>query len=221
MDLMRAFSVMLSGITAADASDRQVNGILRWRELVHEAVKRSPGGTNRAEGTSVGVVASETHLGWRIASGYLIKALRKQENTADLDYAHAIATAEMAESEAASAQAAAAEAMLAAEACAATVIGIAAAAACVAEAGAQAAAASAALARAAEAREFAEASMAWGIAAKEARTFGTRLLADENAIAFPVGEALRAAGGPAEVYGDRHALTMDGCRPLAMRGGPR
>jgi hypothetical protein len=232
VNLLSAFGVMLGGLHAADAPGRQVTGILRWRELVHEAVKRSPGGTSRAEGTSTGVVASETHLEWRIASGHILDALRKQQHAAELDYEQAVMTAAAAEqeaaladSEAASAQMAAAQEQAAAQACASgdqegqAAAHAAAAAGLAAIAGAAAARAEDARRRARAAEKLAEASMAWGIAAKNARTFGKRLLAGENAIAFPVAEAIRAAGGPAEVYGAKHALTME--RPLAMRGGPR
>lgn len=221
MDLMRAFMVMLGGVTAADAPRRQVNGILVWRDYVYEAVKRAaavPGG-DRA-GTEVDLVTpSGTHLEWRMAAGAILDALAEQANAADVAYAKALA--------------AEAAAMRAAEEAAAEAVACMAAAAAADDAGEAAgylAEAEMWRARAAEWREearrqaaIAAAAMAWGIAARDAIAFGVFLVAQENDVAFPVGEALAAAGGPSEVYGEKHALTLDGgaARPLAIRGGAR
>lgn len=224
MDLMRAFTVMLGGITAADASSRQVNGILTWRDYVYEAVKRGqevPGADG--QGTYVALVtSSETHLQWRLAAGAILEALAEQANAADAIYAQAKAAEQAAEKAAQEARDAAKAALAMAadfaligdELTAAYYVALAATAEaeavrCDEEAKRQAA--------------IAAAAMMWGIAARDAIACGSALVAQENAVAFPVGEAIAAAGGVDEVYGEKRALTTDGGggRPLAIRGGAR
>ena len=235
MSLMRAFTVMLRDVTAEDASARQVNGILTWREYVHEAVRRGeglPGSPSRA----VLITDSLTHARWKVAAEAILEDLAEQANDADVLYAEKTAEAEeqdrqadAAESEAASAEMSAAAEEAAAAACdpekdaAAMAAHYAAAAYYRSVATAAMARAAEYRRRAAEAREVADKAMAWGIAARDAITFGERLAADEDTIAIPVGEAVAAAGGVTEVYGTKHALTTDGgaSRPLAIRGGAR
>lgn len=192
MDLMRAFTQMLAGVTSADASARQVRGILVWREHVHTAVRRGPDGCSQTEGTDVGAVPeSVTHRGWRGAAGMILDALHRQACTADAIAGTADAEAADADRRAACHDAAAASAEDSAAA-------------------AHRAAAQAAREAADAARARADAARLWCVAALEAHATGTRLVEDENAIAFPVGQALAAAGGAREVYGDKHALTTDG-----------
>jgi hypothetical protein len=237
MSLMRAFTVMLGDVKAADASARQVTGILQWRDYVHEAVRRGEG-LPCSPGRAVHMPSSSTHARWVMAAEAILDDLREQANDADVLYEEAMAAANAAdgeaaaaESEAASAEASAAAEQAAAAACASERDFGGAAAHTAAAAGYSAAAAAAharaedARARAAAARELAEKAMAWGIAARDAHTFGERLVADENSIAIPVGEALAAAGGVTEVYGTKHALSADtgsgGSRQMALRGGAR
>jgi hypothetical protein len=195
MSLMRAFTVMLGDVKAADASARQVTGILQWRDYVHEAVRRGEG-LPCSPGRAVHMPSSSTHARWVMAAEAILDDLREQASDADELYADAMAAANAADGEeaAAESEAASAEASAAAE-------------------------------QAAAARELAEKAMVWGIAARDAHTFGERLVADENEIAVPIGEALAAAGGVSEVYGSKHALTADtgsgGSRQMALRGGAR
>lgn len=192
MDLMRAFTQMLAGVTAADASLRQVRGILVWREHVHTAVRCGPGDGGHAEGMAVGAVPeSVTHRGWRGAAEMILDALYRQACAADTLAAEAATEAAEADILADSYEAAAASAD---DDGAAVLL----------------AAALAAREAAKEARRRAGAAMAWNVAALDAHTTGTRLVADENAIAASVGQALAAAGGVGEVYGAKHALTTDG-----------
>lgn len=237
MSLMRAFTVMLGDVKAADASARQVTGILQWRDYVHEAVRRGEG-LPCSPGRAVHMPSSNTHARWVMAAEAILDDLREQAGDADVLYEEKVSEAaewdreaDAAEGEAAASAAAAEAESAAAETCMANRdFGAAAAhqaAAAMHRANAAAAAARAAEARrrAAEAREMADKAMAWCIAARDAHTFGERLIAGENEIAIPVGEALAAAGGVDEVYGTKHALTADtgsgGSRQMALRGGAR
>jgi hypothetical protein len=236
MTLMRAFSKMLGDVTAKDASARQVNGILAWREYALRAVTAGQG-LPCSPGRSVLITDSSTHREWKAAVGAILDDLAEQANDADTLHEEKKAEAEdwdqvavKAQREAAACEQAAAAEEAAAAACAPDDDGAAEAAAHYAAAARYREAAAAATARAVEARrraalarEIAEKAMAWGVAARDALTFGTRLIAGEDVIAIPVGEAIAAAGGLPEVYGDKHALTMDGSgrRPLAIRGGAR
>lgn len=187
MDLMRAFTQMLAGVTAADASARQVRGVLVWREYVHNAVRLAPEGCEGQVGPSP---ESVTHRGWRLAAGAILAVLRAQAGAADARAATETAEAARQDEIAAAHDSAAASAD---------------------DGGAaHLAAARAAREAAATARVRADAAMAWGVAARDAHTTGTRLVAEESAIAFPVGQALAAAGGADEVYGDKRALATDG-----------
>ena len=221
MDLMRAFTVMLGGVTAADAPRRQVNGILEWRDYVYGAVKRAAAVPDAdLSGLEVALVtSSQTHLEWRMAAGAILDALAQQANAADVAYARAKAAEAAALREAAECDAEA-------EACEQA----AAAADDAAEAAMYVAEAAMWRARAEEWRREAQrqaaiaaAAMEWGAAARDAIAYGSRLVTGEDAMALPVAEAVAAAGGPSEVYGQKHALTLDGseARPLAIRGGAR
>ncbi len=234
MSLMRAFRAMLDDVKAADASARQVTGILTWRDYVHEVVRRGEG-LPCSPGQRVFMPSTETHVKWVMAAEAILDDLREQASDADKLYAEAMAEAnaaddeaDAAESEAASCEAAAAAEIAQATACASRAEGGAgfhyAAAAAYRAAGAAASArAVAARERAAVNRELAEKAMAWGIAARDATAFGERLVDQENTVAIPVGEALARAGGVTEVYGTKHALTMNGAgsRQMALRGGAR
>lgn len=221
MDLMRAFTVMLGGITAADASSRQVNGILVWRAYVYEALQCSysvPEAEDRGSDVIL-VTSSETHLEWRLAAAAILDALARQANSADVAYERAVRAA-------AAATAAAEDYDAAAGACEANAGATddqKEASAYLAQAEKFRVAADTCRKEAARQNAIAVAAVAWGIAARDACAFGSALVAQENAVAFPVGEAIAAAGGPDEVYGDKHALTTGSGseRPLAVRGGAR
>ena len=217
MNLMRAFTVMLSGVTAVDAPRRQVNGILEWRDYVMEALRHansheSPSGTDVSAALS-----SETHAGWRAAAGEILAALLEQEADADRRYHRA--KQQMAAAEAAARREETAAATCRALAAASTDDKTTAAL----QAEAQQHDAEAARHRedAEAARRRMEAAMAWIIAARDAIGYGQLLVTQEDGVALPVGEAIARAGGYREVYGEKHALTADGSRPLAIRGGAR
>lgn len=233
MDLMRAFTLMLSGVTAAEADADQVNGILVWRDYVHEAVRRSEG-LPSSPGRTVFMPSSEKHRGWKMACDAILDDLREQANDADVLYEEKIAEAaewqreaEAAEGVAANEEMAAANESAAASACMANREWAAAAthsaAAAMHRAAAVAASARAAEARrrAAQARELADKAMAWGVAARDAHTFGTRLVAPVHKRALRVGEALAKAGGIGGVYGHRDANVDDRPRQMVLRGGTR
>ena len=236
MDLMRAFTVMLGGVKAVDADADDVNGILQWRDYVQTAVTRGAG-LPSSPGRAVFMPSSEKHATWMMACEAILDDLREQAGDADRLYAEALAEAEeadqdaeAAEGEAASEEVAAANESAAASTCMAN-RQWAAAAAHQAAAVMHRAAAAAAAVRAAEARrraekarELAEKAMAWGIAARDANTFGERLIAAIHAKALRVGEALAKAGGIEGVYDHRDANAADGApatRQMAVRGGAR
>lgn len=206
MDPQKAIICMLDGLTAADASRRQVIGMYQWYSYVAEALRRSPDG--RRGGADVTIQSSEEHRGWKSSAEAVIAALDTEANAAD----QAIASAEM---EAARAEAAA----RAADADAAD------AAALEDAAGAAGAAAEAAGLReqASAARIRAEESRYWLASITDARALGDQLVKDEHTRATRIAEAIRVAGGLPEVYGDKHAFTTDGgtSRQLALRGGSR
>lgn len=205
MSLMRAFGKMLGDVTSEDASARQVTGILTWREYAQRAV-RAGEGLPCSPSRRVLITDSRTHRQWRAAAEAILGDLREQANDADVLYAEKTAEAADWDAVAEAAESDAGE-----------------------DDGDAEAEAEEARRRAAEAREVAGKAMAWGIAAQDAYTSGTRLVAGEDAVAVPVGDALAAAGGITEVYGTKHALTVEG-QPgrhlatrgtLALRGGPR
>ena len=236
VDLMRAFTVMLGSLHAVDADAEQVNGILVWRDYVHTAVKAGEG-LPCTRGRSVYMPSSEKHAGWKMACEAILEDLAEQASDADALHGEKTAEAERADREAVAADAEAAEAeaqavrefALASECMAARQF-VPAAGHAASAAGHRAAAAEAARRaaearrRAAKAREVAEKAMKWGIAARDALTFGERLVAPVHAKALRVGEALAQAGGVAGVYDHRDTNAADGApagRQMAVRGGAR
>lgn len=205
--LMRAFDLMLAQVTAADASRRQVRSILEWREVTRRVLDAalSP------EGTFVGPADSRTHRGWRAAAEGINDALRIQEQFAIAAQTEAAAEADREDQAASDSEAAAAAADAEAQRSdtGADVAGRARAAQQAREHRQAAAqhrqAAEAARKRAADATD-------WMIAALDARQVGERVIAEEDSVAIPVGDAITGAGGLPEVYGDKNALTRAGAR---------
>lgn len=101
--LERAFMLMLGCITAADASRRQVNGILAWRDQVRHALAKAQAAGGTA-GTKAAVVPSTTHRAWLVASGAIVDALYTQAAAAARLRCECEAAAEALEAEAAATQ---------------------------------------------------------------------------------------------------------------------
>ena len=98
--LERAFMLMLGCITAADASRRQVNGILAWRDQVRHALAKAQAAGGTA-GTKAPAVPSTTHRAWLVASGAIVDALYTQSTAAGILRCECEAAAEELEAEAA------------------------------------------------------------------------------------------------------------------------
>ena len=79
-----------------------------------------------------------------------------------------------------------------------------------AEAAAHAAAAAREHEEAERARQERLRALGWGSTARDAHTFGERLISQEDKVAVPVGEALTRAGGTTEVYAGKRVLSMGG-----------
>jgi hypothetical protein len=203
--MMRAFNHMLACITAADASQRQVNGVLAWREYAERACELA----SSREGTRVLASDSRTHRAWRAAAASIADALDTQAELAAIEAAEAEIRVREAQQAAAAATAAAAQAQAAADRASKDDDGAGWARAmhevsrCQREADAQRQSAE-------KARKDIDAATSWMIAAMDARDVGRNLIESEDKVSVPVGEALRAAGGVSEVYGDKRALVMDG-----------
>jgi regulator of protease activity HflC (stomatin/prohibitin superfamily) len=197
---MDVYELMLACLHAEDASRRQVQAIIGWRELVQQAVDAarpflpdlpSP----LAAGLAItGVRDTSTHLRWADATRKIIDALQRQVRTAQERYEH---------HRAAAAAAAAAAAEAADEAAAATTT---------AEAEAAAAEVMEAESMRAYHAEMMRLAMIWMQAAEVAASFGTGLLATEDGIARPIAAAIQAAGGLAEVASSKRYHVRGGGR---------
>jgi hypothetical protein len=81
MELMTAFSAMLSDVTHANASDSQILGILTWLDRAREAVRRAAA-LEAGSGLEVSFAVSATHRTWRLTSQMLVAAFTAQEDEA-------------------------------------------------------------------------------------------------------------------------------------------
>jgi hypothetical protein len=81
MELMTAFSAMLSDVTHANASDSQILGILTWLDRAREAVRRAAALEAEA-GLEVSFAEAATHRAWRMTSHVLVAAFAAQEDEA-------------------------------------------------------------------------------------------------------------------------------------------
>ena len=81
MELTAAFDVMLSSLTAADASRRQVTGVLDWRTLVEQAQQAASqylaeaGEAMEHDSAHVAGHDTPTHKSWRDLCQDIIRAL--------------------------------------------------------------------------------------------------------------------------------------------------
>ena len=180
MEIGTALDVMTGGLTAADASARQVSGILAWGDLAAASREAALAVTSTPAGLTVTAGESRVHRQWRDQALAITAAFRAQAAHADRIAAAATAAAERAE-------AAAADAALARNA---------------------ALAASAAAVAAAN-RERAAAAMRWQAAALDAATAGDSLITREDTITVPVGDAQAAAGGVPEAAASKHYYTLE------------
>jgi hypothetical protein len=194
MDILPAFDVMLGSLTAADASRRQVNGVLVWRALAEAAEAAMGAYAKQADGDIPPVMLARvsptpTHRAWMRQSGLIIAVLENREQqalTAQVTWTDRARQHEQARDRwLAAAEAAAGPSDRAARQAAAQ-----------REEGERArCAAAAALAG------------AWQSAAAEAVSAGQALTGSEDAIQRPVAEAVIAAGGPTEVALDKRYHT--------------
>lgn len=212
MNIESAFQAMINDVSSADASRRQIDGILDWLDPVRRACAHARQLEAPASCLEVAFAASATHRTWRASSEAILAALAAQSETARAWRAGAEQEAEQRDHLAREADAGAADARREAALARSRAAELAASPDPQAAQGAHAQAgaalerartldASAALHRehAAQARQLGDSCMQWEIAALDAHAEGSRVLATEQPIATRVGEAIRAAGGVLEV----------------------
>ncbi|MGH3411052.1 MAG: hypothetical protein ACRDRJ_52425, partial [Streptosporangiaceae bacterium] len=79
---MTAFGAMLSDVTAATTSRRQVSGILAWFDLARRAVHLAQVLAGSRAGLDVTFASSVTHRTWRASSQHILAALSAQAEEA-------------------------------------------------------------------------------------------------------------------------------------------
>ena len=194
MDILPAFDAMLGSLTAADASRRQVTGVLAWRALAEAADAAMDAYANQADGEVPPVMLARvsptpTHRAWMRQSGLIITVLENREQQA--------LTAQVTWTDRARQHEQARDWWLAA----------AEAAASPGERAARQAAAQQEEEERARCAAVAALAGTWQAAAAEAVSAGQALTGREDAIQRPVAEAVIAAGGPAEVALDKRYHT--------------
>lgn len=201
MEITAAFDLMLASLRAADASRRQVSGVLSWRDLVAVAVRarracgQAEGPPPPAAGTQVAAHDAATHRAWLHLCGQITAALEAQARCA----IEAHVRWRWAEHQRARER----DDWLDAAAAAGDDDGR---AHCLAMAE-----------ECEEARIRASAEMTaaagWHTAVEQATASGQALAVHEDRIHRPAGEAVAAAGGLAEVAAVKHYHVMEGaCR---------
>lgn len=198
MEIMAAFDLMLASLRAADASRRQVAGVLAWRDLVamavlaRQACGQVEGPPPPEEGTRVATHDAATHRAWLHLCEQITSALKRQAHCATETHAQWGWAEQQRGHER--------DDWLDAAAAAEDDNGR---AHCLAMAG-----------KCEEARIRARAEMAaaaaWHTAAEDAAVSGQALAAHEDRIHRPAGEAVAAAGGLAEVATAKHYHVMEG-----------
>jgi hypothetical protein len=195
MEILPAFDMMLGSLTAADASRRQVNGVLTWRTLAaaaeagRSAYSKAAGGEEVLSVMKARVRRTPTHVAWMRQCGLMIAVLEGQE--------HQALAAQVTWTDRARQHEQARDRWLTA----------AAAATDDAERDACYSAAAREEAERARCAEIVRLAGAWQAAAAEAVSAGLALTAREDAIQRPVAEAVIATGGLAEVARDKHYHT--------------
>jgi hypothetical protein len=234
MEILTAFTAMLSDVTHVNASRRQVDGILDWLALTRSAVARAAAMRAPARCLEVTFSGSATHRTWRMSSQDILAALASQaeearagraaaeQEAARRDHLAGLADADAAMARQEAAQAEARAAALEAAGGEAPAMAAQAARAEAGEARQRAAALDAAAVQhrevAARARRAAADYMTWEIAARDAHAAGAAVLAAEEHIAAMVHSGIQAAGGIREVPRDKRYA--DGGRTaLAPAGG--
>jgi Na+-translocating ferredoxin:NAD+ oxidoreductase RnfC subunit len=186
MDLLTAFTAMTSDLTAADASDRQIDGVADWEDHVREALRHATEMGASTECTTVAFLGASLHRTWRASCFAILRALRAQADEA------AARRAENARARDEHARAAE-ESLARAEA-----------AATPEDRGRHIAEAARHRDGQAAARERIRKLLNWETAAGDAHTFGGRILANEEPYARIVHDGIAQAGGRHEVPADKN-----------------
>jgi len=187
-DLLGAYDVMLRGLTAADASRRQLNGVIGWAWHVAAACRAGEGCGSTA-GMTVNLAGGEyDHGSWKSDCRQILSALLRQQAAAERIRLAELAAAAREEAAAAAARRRGEPGMAARHD-----------------------------REAARHRDRAARALKWQLAASDARGQGWLLIRAEDAHAIPVHEAIQRVGGLAEVARVKAYYQLAG-HPAATRG---
>jgi hypothetical protein len=186
MDLLAAFTAMTSDLTAADASDRQIDGVQDWEQHVREAVLRATEMGASPECTTVMFLGSTKHRTWRTSCFAILATLSAQEEEARAKRAE---NARARDEHARGAEESYARAKAATDPV---------------ERGRHIAEAARHRDGKEAAQEWIRRSLNWETAAADARAFGDQVLCNEEPNAQRVHDAIAQAGGLHEVPADKN-----------------
>jgi hypothetical protein len=207
LDLLAVIDCMAEDLQTVDVCDRQAEGVTRWRLRIEDALLAAAAVEGASAGLDCTFWGSQTHRTWLLTSYSLICALEEQADQAARIEDDAKRAAAAAGAAAAAAEQTASDEYAAADDCKpgseAEAHHLGAAAAAEAEAVTYRAAQAAA-------EERARLAAAWQEAATEAAEFGKTLVAQEDNVHRPIGEAIAKVGGLREVALEKRYHTVGG-----------